>query len=171
MIYVHDDNLRNITTYEINDTKCTIDKLFNILNINRCWQIIMFNNEVLNSMDKDTMLSDIGLGPECTITISDKELTEDEERIIKGYSIEALEAYKVYMGMEEEDVEFNHFSDNYRGYFSSPYEFVNYCIESEEIYDNLPYYFKKCIDKEKDYLYEVYMNDFWEQDGYYFWIH
>lgn len=174
IIYSRDDLTNDTIAYEIDDIECTVDKLFtDILEVNRCWQTVIFDDEILNELDKDTMLADIGLGSECTVIISDKELTDDEQKIIEEYSIEALEAYKIYMGMEDEDVEYATFSDNYRGHFNTQEEFVDYCLECEEFYNNedLPWYLKRCIDREKDYLYEVFMNDYWEENDHYFWIH
>ena len=181
-INVYNKMTNKTIVYNIKD-ECTVGELLNnILKVNICWQEVMIthndsyedrdDDNILNLLLYSAILTDIGLGSDWNnITISEKELSKDETLIIKNYSKEALEAYKICMGEENDDVEYNIFSDNYRGYFSNPDDFVDYCLESEYSYNNLPWYIQKCIDKEKNYLYEVYMKDFWEENNHYFWGH
>lgn len=172
IIYVEND-----TTYEINNIECTIgDLLDHILKINRCWQEVYikdteeyYDENNLNMLLNNIGLVEMGLGSKWdTIIIQNKKISKDEQKIIKEYSKELLEIYKVYMHMMDEDVQYDTFIYNYKGYFPTSDDFVDYCLEKDELYnDYIPWY----IDKERDYLYEVYMNDYWERYEHYFWIH
>ena len=168
-IYVHDDNTNTITTYEINDTRCTVGKLFNILGIDPDVYVLLFDDDLsLNELDKDTLLADIGLGAECTVH-KWTDYNPEELKIINEYSIEALDAYNEIFSLTRSETKYNEFSDRYRGYFNCPYEFVDYCLESEEAYNNLPKFIQTSIDRE--YLYNIYMVDFNEENGHYFWAY
>lgn len=172
IIYARKEFNDTIEAYEVNDIECTIEKLFDdILNINRCWQIVSFGRESLNELPRYTPLSDIGLGSESTIDIKNKKLSEDEERIIEDYSKDALEAYKTHYFLEDSDVEYSLFSNKYRGYFGHPHHFVDHNLEIEYGYNHLPWYLKQSIEMEKDYLYDVYTENTDEENGYYFWAY
>lgn len=174
IIYAQNDLTGEKIAHEINNIKSTIDDLFkDVLKINRCWQKVIFSDINLNLEGGNTMLADIGLGSECTVIICNKILTEDDIKIINEHSKEILEAYKICMEIEDEDVNYTTFSNIYAGHFDTPYKFVDWCLEEEEeqlSINCLPWYLQDCIEREKDYLYEVFMsNYYWERDGHYFW--
>ena len=120
------DNTNNKAAYEIYNIECTVDDLLNdILKINRCWEVVTFNEDELNYMNKDTMLADIGLDSECTVVIKNKVLSENEQLIIDSYSKEALEAFKIHKNLEDEDIKFNDFSSKYIGKFNDINSAIN----------------------------------------------
>ena len=83
------------------------------------------------------------------------------------YYFDELDAYNGIFSLTRSETKYNEFTDRYRGYFNCSYEFVDNCLESEEAYNNLPGFIQTSIDRE--YLYNIYMNDFRELNGYYFW--
>ena len=93
IIYARDNLTKKTTAYEIDDIECTIKKLFKILRIDPDIYTLSFGDEELNELDEDTMLADIGLGSECTVSIS-TDYSLSELKIINEYSLKHLEAYK-----------------------------------------------------------------------------
>ena len=114
------NNTNNKVAYEIYNIECTVYDLLNdILKINRCWEVVTFNESELNYINEDTMLADIGLGTECTVVIKNKVLSDNEQMIIDKYSKEALEAFKIYKNLEDKNIKFNDFSSKYIGKFDN----------------------------------------------------
>lgn len=94
IIYSRNELTNDTTAHEIDDIECTVDKLFtDILEVDPDVYTVSFGDEILNELDKDTMLADIGLCPESTVNIS-TEYSPSELKIITEYSLKHLEAYR-----------------------------------------------------------------------------
>ena len=156
-IYVHNDLSCTKTGYEIENVECTVDKLFNIIKLNPDLYLIKFGTIILNSLNPNTLLADIGLGSECTINALLRNLDKEESVIVNMYSIEALNAY--YMaGYNSSNIEF--FDRMYYGYFESKEAFLKTICIPQNIKDRYSV----------DELHDMYgCSDFNIIDNHYFW--
>lgn len=98
-------------------------------------------------------------------------INEEELKIINEYSKEALDIYQELFNIQKNNTTIDEFNNRYIGHFSHPHKFVDECLRVEDLYEDLPWYLKNCIDDQKDYLYEIYMNDYIQKNDHYFWVH
>lgn len=135
IIYARNDLSGEVNAYEIDDIECTIEDLFRILKIDPEVYVLLFGDEVLNKLDKNTMLADIGLCSECTVNIW-TDYHPDELKIITEYSLKHLEAYRDsynyscyhnfgsdYESDSDEDNLYDSFIEDYVGEY--PTEYLN----------------------------------------------
>ena len=168
IIYALDD-ANNKVAYEIYNIECTVgDLLDDILKINRCWEVVVFNEDELNYMNKDTMLADIGLGSECTVIIKDKVLSENEQKIVSDYGERALEEYKIFIGNTNMEAKYNNFTNEYAGYFSDTESFVNYCLKYHQSFIKFDCMYFDRMPSDIDKLYEIFVTYFWRSNNHYF---
>ena len=163
IIYAFNEITQADEVYDIDDIEVTVDTLLRSI-IKTKFKEVWFGDTLLSKHRKD-MLADIGLGPECKVIIKKRQYTDKEEKfIIKTYGEKALIAYKKIFN--EEDIETNSYyiSKRYFGYYTNTKLLVDDFIEMYE--GTLPNGFKNMDNKPNE---ELILNEFIEQDNYYFW--
>ena len=156
-IFVHDDISCTKIGYDIENIECTVDEFFDIIKLSSKLYLVNFGTIVLNSLDPNTPLADMGLGSECTINVLLGNLNKEESVIVDMYSIEALNAY-YRVGYNTSNLEY--FDRIYYGYFENKEAFLKKI--------NIPQVVK---DKYSiNLLYNMYgYSDFNIIDNHYFW--